>query len=62
MLSERLANLVIIVVTLVWATNFGARFFISDYQSSETINAIFMAIVGGVFALKAKGGNKEDHD
>ena len=62
MLSERLANLVIIVVTLVWATNFAARFFVHDYQSSETINAIFMAIVGGVFALKAKGGDKGDHE
>ena len=59
MLNERLANVVIGVVTLVWATNFGARFVVHDYQSSETINAIFMAIVGGVFALKAKAGDKD---
>lgn len=56
MLSERLANAVIVLVCSVWAVNFGARFIVPDYAPQESINAIFMAIVGGTFALKAKGG------
>ena len=56
MLNERLANAVIALVSLVWATNFGARFLVVGYEPSETINAIFMAIVGGTFALKSRGG------
>lgn len=55
MLNERVANAIIIIVTLVWAVNFGARFVVPEYESSESINAIFMAIVGGVFALKGRG-------
>jgi hypothetical protein len=39
--------------------NFGARFFVAEYEPSESINAIFMAIVGGVFALKGRGGNRD---
>lgn len=66
MLNDRAANAIIGVVTVVWAVNFGARFAVADYQPSESINAIFMAIVGGVFALKSrgasggKGGGKPD--
>lgn len=56
MLNERVANVIIVMITLVWAVNFGARFFVVDYQPSESINAIFMAIVGGVFALKGRTG------
>lgn len=63
MLNERVANAIIIVVTVVWAVNFGARFVVAEYEPSESINAIFMAIVGGVFALKGRnGGDKPDDD
>ena len=55
MLNDKTANAIIGVVTVVWAVNFGARFAVVDYQPSESINAIFMAIVGGVFALKSRG-------
>jgi hypothetical protein len=59
MLNDRIANVIIGVVTAIWAINFLARFVVADYEPSETINAIFMAIVGGVFALKGRnsGGN-----
>lgn len=52
MLNEKLANFIIGMVTLVWIVNFGAVFVVEDYQPSESYNAIFLAIVGGVFALK----------
>jgi len=51
MVSERLRNVIIAVVTTVWAANFLAGLFVQDYKPSESINAIFMAIVGTLFAL-----------
>lgn len=51
-MNEKLANTIIGAVTLVWIVNFGAVFIVKDYKPSESYNAIFLAIVGGVFALK----------
>jgi hypothetical protein len=55
-LNERLANGIIALVSLVWATNFIAGLLVTDYKPDQAINAIFMAIVGGTFALKGRGG------
>lgn len=60
MLSERTRTVVIAVVTTVWAANFLAGILIEGYRPSESINGIFMAIVGGLFALGAREGNKKD--
>lgn len=57
LLPERLANTIIGVITGVWVANFLAPFVLDSYETSETINAIFMAIVGGLFALKGRGSN-----
>lgn len=54
MLSERSRTVIIFVITGVWAINFVAGLVVPDYQTSESINGIFMAIVGGLFALGAK--------
>lgn len=62
MVSDRIANAIIVVATIVWAVNFGAPFVLHDYAPSETINAIFMAIVGGVFALKRAALSAEHDD
>lgn len=56
-MSERTRTVLIAVVTTVWAANFAAGMFIKGYETSESINGIFMAIVGGVFAL---GARRED--
>jgi hypothetical protein len=58
--SDRVRTIVIGVVTGVWATNFMAGLVVTDYKPSESINGIFMAIVGGLFALGARASNKED--
>jgi hypothetical protein len=62
MINDRTRTVIIAVVTLVWAVNFTAGLVVSDYKPSESINGIFMAIVGGLFALGARsggsGGNK----
>lgn len=57
MIGDRTRTVIITVVTVVWAINFLAGLFVRDYQTSESINGIFMAIVGGLFAL---GARKQD--
>lgn len=62
-MNDRTATIVIGIVTTIWAGNILAgmlRF--NEYQPSESINGIFMAIVGGAFALRAKSnGGGGDH-
>lgn len=59
--NDRTATVVIAVVTTVWAGNIVAGMFsINGYAPSESINGIFMAIVGGAFALRARARDKDD--
>lgn len=64
MIGDRTRTVIIAVVTTVWALNFTAGLVVDDYKPSESINGIFMAIVGGLFALGARqsnnGGNKNN--
>jgi hypothetical protein len=53
--SERVRTVLIGVVTTVWAANFAAGLAVPSYEPDQAINAIFMAIVGGLFAL----GNRD---
>jgi hypothetical protein len=63
MISDRVATIVIAVVTTVWTMNLIVGMFgINGYHASESINGIFMAIVGGAFALRAKAGDKDKND
>lgn len=62
MIGERTRTIIIGVVTSVWATNFMAGLLVHDYKPSESINGIFMAIVGGLFALGARNSGKSDDD
>lgn len=57
MVGDRTRTVIIGVVTTVWAINFGAGFVVDDYKPDQAINGIFMAIVGGLFALGARRGN-----
>lgn len=63
-MSDRTATAVIGVVTTVWAGNIIAGMFqINGYTPSESLNGIFMAIVGGAFALRARSkGNGDGGD
>lgn len=55
-LSDRSANLIIGVVTVVWVANIVAGMVkFNGYQPSEAINGIFLTIVGGAFVLRQKG-------
>lgn len=60
-MGDRTRTVIIGVVTAVWAVNFLAGLVVEGYEPSESINGIFMAIVGGLFALGArnsKGGDE----
>ena len=62
-MNDRTATAVIAVVTTVWAGNILAGMLqINGYTPSESINGIFMAIVGGAFALRARarGDDKDE--
>ena len=58
MINKRLGNVVIVLVCVIWAANFGAQFIVTDYKPDPTINMIFMGIVGGLFALQSRRGGE----
>lgn len=58
MIGDRTRTVIIGVVTAVWAINFLAGLVVKGYEPSESINGIFMAIVGGLFALGARHNSK----
>lgn len=58
MLSPRTTTVVVVLVSAVWALNFGAGVALDTYETDQAINGIFTAIVGGVIALgKPRDGN-----
>ena len=60
MVSPKLRNVIVCVVTAVWALNVVVGFFWPD-RTSAAINPIFALIVGGVLALE-KGKRGKDGD
>lgn len=63
MISDRTANLVIVVVLIMWAGNILAGIFaINGYQSSEGVNAIFTGTVGLAFMARAKAKDRNGDD
>lgn len=59
-ISDRAANVIIGVVTAVWAGNIVAGMVqLNGYQPSEAINGIFLTIVGGAFVLRSKAKDGE---
>jgi hypothetical protein len=62
LLPKRLAQAIIVLVSLVWACNFGLQFLPGlEWKPDVTINGIFMGVVGGALALSRKG-HKDDDD
>lgn len=58
MISPRMRNWVVGVVTFVWLSNFVAVLIPQlKYEPDPTIHAVFMAVVGGLVALGAKDKN-----
>lgn len=56
MISDRTATFIIVVVTVFWAANILMGMIpATGYKPSESINGIFISVVGGALALRAKG-------
>jgi len=54
-IDPKLRNWIISTVTVVWALNFLVGIIPwFHYKPDQAINAIFMAIVGGLFAISAR--------
>lgn len=62
MINKRLGNVVIVLICVIWAANFGAQFIVPDYKPDPTINMIFMGIVGGLFALQSRRSGNSSQD
>ena len=57
MISDKTANIVIGVVTVIWAASILAGIFnLNDYNPSESVNGIFLAVVGAALAARHKSG------
>lgn len=57
-------NVIAGVVTLVWALNIVGSLIFHEYKPDPNINAIFMAVVGGLFAssIRDKKDKATDDD
>ena len=60
MISPRVANAVIVVVTIVWVCSFAISVIVPEYRADPQINVIFMGIVGGSLALKSRKPKADD--
>jgi hypothetical protein len=60
--SERVRNIIIAVVTTVWAVNFAAGLIVPEYDPDPTIHAVFMSIVGGLLAIGARNDNSNSRN
>ena len=58
--QDWVVNYILIISSLVWVANFIFGIVIDSYEGSETINAIFVAVIGGVFTLKGQRKNADD--
>jgi hypothetical protein len=50
-LPKPLAAGIVSLVTLVWLLNFGAQFFVTNYQVDGWVHTIFLSVVGGALAF-----------
>lgn len=60
-MSQRLKDIIISLVAVVWSINVTAPMFIKDFKSSAEVNAAFMAIVGVYFTTR-NNDKKKDED
>jgi hypothetical protein len=55
-IPKSLASAIIVVVTIVWASNFVLQFVVAEYKPDPVLHGVFMSLVGGALALSRKGG------
>lgn len=60
MITPRIANAVIVVVTIVWVCSFVVSIVIPEYRADPQITVVFMSVVGGSLALKSRKPTPDD--
>lgn len=60
MINPRIANAVIVVVTIVWVCSFVVSIVIPEYRADPQITVVFMSVVGGSLALKSRKPTPDD--
>jgi hypothetical protein len=53
-------TLILVVSCIVWLANFVLGVLLTDYQGSDSVNAVFLAVIGGIFAVRVT--RKDDDD
>jgi len=53
---------VLLVATTAWVVNFGLGLVVEDYRASESVNMIFLAVVSGILAMRARSDDDDDDD
>lgn len=54
-MSERLLNIVILIIVVVWALNITVPIFVKDYEPIPELNSAFLVLVGLVISGKGNG-------
>lgn len=61
-MNDKTRTVIVYVVATVWAGNFLASAFLPGYRPTESINAIFLVVVGGLFAFHGAGRGNDRSD
>jgi hypothetical protein len=51
------ADVVLVIAAVGWLANIVLSVMVEAYDQSEAVNAVVLAVMGGVFALKRANGN-----
>lgn len=54
LVSPWVVNALLILAGIVWLGNFAAAVLVRDYRINEAINAIMLAVIGGIFSVRNK--------
>lgn len=57
MIPKYLTSAIVVVVTIIWASNFVLQFVIPEYKPDPVLHAVFGSIVGSALALSRKDNN-----
>ncbi|MGH3986346.1 MAG: hypothetical protein ACRDTZ_03390 [Pseudonocardiaceae bacterium] len=60
MIPQWISNVIVVLVSGVFAVNFGAQFILQSWQPDPYIYGIFMTVVGGSFALRKSDKAERD--
>jgi hypothetical protein len=59
-IPKSLSNIIVVLISIVWAANFFAQFAVSGYHPDASINGVFGAVVGGALALSKKSNTSKE--